>query len=511
MYNDFGYLNTNFYNVIKDNEMRSELLKTIDQFCGAVFEGDEFFLEKIINKCDMSAIASLLVESMVSKKKKELSPTEIKAIEESARKQTEVLQQPCKSIFDDYVKHSNKNVNAKEKSGMEKLDEIDEKYLRSISVLTDDVLDCRKVEEVLYGFHKKLQFIFTITNIDKKCEIGFSDIDYAFLFLIVEGFSDRHFFDDCDIMNFANFYANYEHTINTVGDYVAKYIDVKCRDALELMKDKGLNTRNTNWMLDIPYSQTDDKTYSGCIDENEFMRSLDNIKGDYSVNSRFNICISSVVPELIERLGKEKKGVNYAEVIEATNSNEKFVARKKAIYEFYTRFTTKTESEDIDEIILGADDKRVYLSDNNKATYIFIPYVTNLEDWSEKLFYDEEKDEVIKNKKQIKLNDVISSEGIIRMLAGTLYSNLPIEITVTNIDASKSKKPVCWFDKENKIGVMPTFKSGVNNYNADASVIVLKYDLYIEILRQLLFRKEYEDYELKTVASAFREYYKVHK
>lgn len=512
VYNDFGYLNTNFYNVIKDNKMRSELLKTIEQFCDAVFNGEEDFFNKIISKCDMSVVADLLAKNMEAKKKqnenKELSPAEINAIREKAQKQTEILQQSCKSIFDDYVEHSKKNVDAKGKSGIEKLDEIDEKYKTYITELTDDVLDCRKAEEVLYGFHKKLQFIFTVTNTDKKCEIGLSDIDYAFLFLIVEGFSDRYFFDGCDIINFANFYANYEHTINTVGDYVAKYIDVKCSDALELMKDEKLNTSSTDWILDIPYSQTDDKTYSGCINENEFMRSLDNIQGGYSVNSRFNICLSSVVPDLINKLGEEKKDINYAEVIETANQNEMFLARKKAIYEFYTRFTTKAELEEINKNILDANDKRYYLSDSNKATYIFIPYVTNIEDWSERLLYDEKNQEVIKNKKQRRLNDVITREGIIRMLAGTLYSNLPIEITVTNIDATKSNKPIYWFDEEDKIGVIPTFKTGVNNYNADASVIVLKYDLYMELLRNLLFRKEFEEYEAKTYAASFREYYK---
>ena len=300
----------------------------------------------------------------------------------------------------------------------------------------------------------------------------------------------------------------YKRQINIVGDYISD-IEIACGDALALMEQTEMNNRSTWWYHDIPYSETSAESYSGCIDENQFMTELDNLAGRYSVSSRFNICISALLPALIEEYKKDKNSKSYLDLFKLINSqtDSNFVKRRNAIYEFYTRFTTREDSGTFDSMVLGDSAKRVYLSQEKKATYIFIPFQGNVDDWESRLTWDENDNKVIKKKMQINLNAVISREGMMRMLAGTLYSNIPVEIMVTNIDATNSKR-VMWQDEEKNIGVMPTFTTGVNNYNVDAAVVVMKYDLYIEILRNLLFRKEFEEHEAKTYAASFREYYK---
>lgn len=474
-YNDFGYLNTNFYKIIKDEIQRKEFFKLMDKVCESIFSGDDDALESIISKCYNKADIS-----------------------------SDIFNKSYKQIYDEYCEKQKDSTNG----GEAKLKAIENKYLKYLGTVTDIEFDCRTPEITLYGLVKKMQVIFNKVNEGEKIECGLSDLELALLFLFVENFTDRHYFDDCTIPEFAEFYATYKNIINIVGDYISD-IEIACGDALALMEQTEMNNRSTWWYHDIPYSETSAESYSGCIDENQFMTELDNLAGRYSVSSRFNICISALLPALIEEYKEDKNSKSYLDLFKLINSqtDSNFVKRRNAIYEFYTRFTTREDSGTFDSMVLGDSAKRVYLSQEKKATYIFIPFQGNVDDWESGLTWDENDNEVIKKKMQINLNAVISREGMMRMLAGTLYSNIPVEIMVTNIDATNSKR-VMWQDEDKSIGVMPTFTTGVNNYNVDAAVVVMKYDLYMEILRNLLFRKEFEEYEAKTYAASFREYYK---
>lgn len=474
-YNDFGYLNTNFYKIIKDEIQRKEFFKLMDKVCESIFSGDDDALESIISKCYNKADIS-----------------------------SDIFNKSYKQIYDEYCEKQKDSTNG----GEAKLKAIENKYLKYLGTVTDIEFDCRTPEITLYGLVKKMQVIFNKVNEGEKIECGLSDLELALLFLFVENFTDRHYFDDCTIPEFAEFYATYKNIINIVGDYISD-IEIACGDALALMEQTEMNNRSTWWYHDIPYSETSAESYSGCIDENQFMTELDNLAGRYSVSSRFNICISALLPALIEEYKEDKNSKSYLDLFKLINSqtDSNFVKRRNAIYEFYTRFTTREDSGTFDSMVLGDSAKRVYLSQEKKATYIFIPFQGNVDDWESGLTWDENDNKVIKKKMQINLNAVISREGMMRMLAGTLYSNIPVEIMVTNINATNSKR-VMWQDEEKNIGVMPTFTTGVNNYNVDAAVVVLKYDLYMEILRNLLFRKEFEEYEAKTYAASFREYYK---
>lgn len=478
-YNGYGYLNVNFYNVIKDENKRKKLFKLIDKVCKAIFAGDEETLENIIKKCYNKAEIS-----------------------------NEILGKSYQEIFDEYCARQKDDSNG----GEVKLNSIEIKYLRYLNTVTDIrddcSFDCRKLEIILYGFVKKVQIIFDKVNEIKKIYCGLNYIEFALVFMIAKNFTDRRFFDDCTISEFAEFYATYETIINRVGDYISN-IEITHEDAVKLMGQASMNDKDTWWYNDIPYSETDTKSYTGCIEENRFMTKIDILEGRYSISSRFNICISALLPALIEEYKKDKKSKGYLDLFKLINSqtDSNFVKRRNAIYEFYTRFTTREDSGTFDSMVLGDSAKRVYLSQEKKATYIFIPFQGNVDAWESGLTWDENDNKVIKKKMQINLNAVISREGMMRMLAGTLYSNIPVEIMVTNIDATNSKR-VMWQDEEKNIGVMPTFTTGVNNYNVDAAVVVMKYDLYMEILRNLLFRKEFEEYEAKTYAASFREYYK---
>lgn len=501
-YNEISALNVIFYNVIKDTEKRAQLIDLISYICNAVLVGDEAILNNIIEKTYKP-----ITDKIYSDKRTVIGDDE--KLKKAVDNIVSVLNETKEDIFSEYCKKFSGDDNG----GVSKLERIEKKYLEYLSTVTDEKFDCRVVEITLYGFMKKLRVIFNATNDLEKYECGLTDIEYAMLFLLVNQFSDRHYFDDATISEFAEFYATYETIINRVGVFVSD-IDIIHNDALVLMQDETL--RDAWWSCDIPYSETSIETYAiKEFDENVFMERLDSLEGRYVVNSRFNICISSLVPALIEQFKNDGKVKTYLDVINILRTNtddtevKNLLNRMKSIYKFYTRFTTQ-DSSAFDNTVFDEKEDRYYLSEEKKAKYIFIPYQSNIESWEDKIISNEEGEEIRKTKAQTRLSSIITSDNIMRMLAGTIYSNIPIEIVVSDVDATKSNK-IIWQDTEKYIGVMPTFVTGVNNYNADASVIVMKYDLYIEILRQLLFRAEYEDYETKTVAASFREYYKVNK
>lgn len=455
-YNDFGWLNVAFYQVIKDEDKRNKLCVMIEDYCKDILAGKDITIRNI--KCDDA-----------------------------------IFKKTADEIYDDYIKTVGSEAE-------DKLARIENKYKQRLqSVSEPDVIgneDFRKIEKSLYALVSRVQKIFIIANDNvektaKQLLNGIDEFSAAFIFLMYQNFSDRHFFNDCTIQLFGEFYATYKQTLKIVGEYLAyRKIEIKCGDALELMQDSKYNLDDVNWYLDIPYSETDTSTYSGCIDENTFMECLDGLRGNYAVSSRFNMCILYAL--------QSRKPASYVDAITLAESDENFRKRKNAIYEFYTRFTTEAVSKVFDKNIFNKDTERHYLSSEKQAKYIFIPFVQ-----AQEVYIQSEND--IPKKFE---GNLLTSDGLKRMLASTLYSNIAIEIIITDVDASKCKT-VYWQDDNMGIGVMPTFKMGVNNYNNDASVFIMRYDLFMDELRELLYNKEYIDETIKNIAAAFREIYKL--
>lgn len=459
-FNDFGWLNTTFYRVIADKNKRDKLCKMVDSYCKDILAGKDITIRGI--KC-----------------------------------QNDVFNKSTDDIYNEYISKVGSDA-------AEKIEGIEDNYRQKLQSVSEpkaiDNTDFRKIEKSLYALITKVQVMFKISNVDKgvaKKELkGINDISAAFIFLMYQNFSDRHFFNGCTIQLLGEFYATYERVLEIVGEYIKnKGVEIKCGDALEMMGDSKYNYAGVNWYLDIPYSATDTSTYSGCIDENDFMARIKDLKGNYAVSSRFNICVKDAF--------KESSPKSYIESIKLAENNDKFKARKNIIYEFYTRFTTEEDSKEFDYEVFKEKPKRCYLSSEKQAKYIFIPFVQASDVYAQSTDDNEKKD----NNRKFRAN-LLTDDGLKRMLASTLYSNIPIEIIITDVEIDEEKcKTIYWQDNDNGIGVIPTFKMGVNNYNNDASVFVMRYDLFINELRDLLYKQVYIEQEARKSAEKLRNYY----
>jgi hypothetical protein len=107
------------------------------------------------------------------------------------------------------------------------------------------------------------------------------------------------------------------------------------------------------------------------------------------------------------------------------------------------------------------------------------------------------------------------------MLTATHYSNVPVDIMVTDIDIDLNKMPIQpTFNKEGQrsesVYVFPTFKTGVDSsqYMTEPAVIIMKYDKFMKILCSLLYREEWRCYcadkEVKDTTELFRNMFKKH-
>ena len=146
------------------------------------------------------------------------------------------------------------------------------------------------------------------------------------------------------------------------------------------------------------------------------------------------------------------------------------------VFNFYSSFTDQASeaAEFLEGLKIENQEKAQveHISSDKKAKYICIPYTKMSEE------YYEEDGEV--KKRIVENSSVINEDYVRRMLAFTHYSNVPIEVMVTNIDIDINKMPVRVTynsngTKSNSVYVVPTFKTGIDagQYMTEPAIVIM--------------------------------------
>ena len=284
------------------------------------------------------------------------------------------------------------------------------------------------------------------------------------------------------------------------------------KDALKLLSYKKYNTTDTTWYLDIPYAETSSADYvAQWFDMKKFINGLSQLEGNYIVSSRCNICLPNVDKQ-------EFTAVDYSEdeVIEEFSVISQKYVKELNVFSFFSSFMPESDDElykfieglkikqfkvkkekdgkVVEKVEIETPIKTTHISKDKKATYILIPYTKMQEEY----YMKGDKLE----KRYVENSSIISEDYVRRMLTATHYSNIPVDIMVTDIDIDKAKMPVqpaitASGKASENIFVLPTFKTGIDatQYMTEPLVIILKYEKFMEILLSLLYHKEWQGYK----------------
>lgn len=522
VYNDLGLMNTAFYRCLQRPKLMRELIEQIQMVIDEAFSDydENSNIQYLSGKYnDFITNASSLTNLYWDKTIKECEESYIDAYNEKVKLYRDNAD---KDIIEEC---SYRNV------------KIEDRLYYINQKMNDDTATIRNVERYFHVFMLQLNTVYlAMTEIFKEKEIEkyhFSDVDLAVLFFFYNTLSHRHFYNDCTINQIGNMMKNYKKWLG-YGAECFKKVTVRQKNALNLLKYKSYNKEDTMWYLDIPYAETDSSDYvAQWFDMKKFVEALSNLKGNYIVSSRCNICLPNDEKREFVKISKENLNdiseeeiVNLSDCIKVSDKHVKelnvfsffssFVSERSDILEFIESLkieqTVERKNKDGEK-----EKKKVYkpihtehISNGKEAKYILIPYTKMSED-----YYDEDgkvKRNIIEN------SSVISEDYVRRMLAATHYSNIPVDIMVTDIDIDLSKMPIqptynVEGLKSDSVYVMPTFKTGVDasQYMVEPAVIIMKYDRFMEILCSLLYREEWRHYceekETRDVAEMFRNLY----
>jgi len=488
IYNDLGIMNGSFYKC---------LVKDIDGFANAIQAViDEAFSDYDVNSTmsffdDFVEYIKRRKERLEQNLKKEKDEKERKNIGESIKVCNNALDYLPKKLMD-CEKAYIEDFDAKVIQYSSK-DDANENSLRAISIgirlsaiheillpiIDNQVRDfdacCRKVEMYMHVFMLKVKRVYEIMTdeFDNLETIGLTRQQVGLIFFFYNTLSHRHFYNDCTINLIGKFASQYRRRLEW-GKKCFEQVEVRREDALSVLKDDSLNKASTVFYLDIPYAETSSADYvAQWFDTSAFIERLSSCKGTYIVSSRCNVCLPD--EEKTEYKNKQPKIVipeQDDEEVQAVPAN-----KNDKLFAFYNSFVTEEYAKVYESDVSGYDEESWrHIREGNEAKYVFIPY-TKME-------------EVFENgMKQIVGNATKIDENYVRrMLVATHFSNIPVEVMITNADLKLDTMPIQKLS--NKMYVMPTFKTGIdaNPYLVEPVVIIMKYEAYIDILLSLLFK-----------------------
>ena len=291
------------------------------------------------------------------------------------------------------------------------------------------------------------------------------------------------------------------------------------------------NTPQTLWYLDIPYTSTDSSDYvPDWFNVENFQNALSANKGIYVVSSRCNVCLSddekvvkplNVEPKDLMIPKKEEDDLDSKDISEDEISGTiKKHTKEFQIFDFLYGFTTPEYAEKYEKYIKNmevqslSDDLpefgKVHLENGREAQYILISFTKAQEEFVFRLSDSEEKGGTPTysiGKSIVKNNVKIDENYIRRMLASTHYSKVPVEIMITNADIKIDKAPIIKVSED--IGVLPTFRTGVDSsqYMAEPAIIYMRYEKFMDIMIQLLYKDAWEQYKADESASGWSDYF----
>lgn len=492
IYNDLGIMNGSFYKC---------LVEEIDEFAKATQAViDEAFSDYDVNSTmpffdDFIQYIEQRKVRLKKKLKDEKDEEEKKNIEKSINICNEALDYLPKKLLDcekEYVEDFDAKV-----IQYLSTEDANKSSLRAISIgtrllamheLLSPVVDkqtincdvcCRKVEMYMHVFMLKVKRVYEILTdeFDGLGKIGLTQQQVGLIFFFYNTLSQRHFYNDCTINSIGKFASQYRRWLEW-GKKCFAQVEVRREDALEVLKNVGLNKESTVFYLDIPYAETDSSDYvAQWFDTFKFIERLSSCKGTYIVSSRCNVCMPDGKKE--EYKTKQPRIV----VPEQDDEETKEVPANKndKLFAFYNSFVTEEYAKAYESDVSGYDEESWrHIREGYEAKYVFIPY-TKME-------------EVFENgKKQIAGNATKIDENYVRrMLVATHFSNIPVEVMITNADLQVDTMPIQKLSE--KMYIMPTFKTGIdaNPYLVEPAVIIMKYEAYIDILLGLLFKNAWK-------------------
>ena len=366
---------------------------------------------------------------------------------------------------------------------------------------------CRSFEVYMHTFILKVSRIYNILVSEMRdiSETGLTAQDVGLIFFFSNTLNHRHFYSDCKFNQLGKTLVSYREWLENGKSCFAE-AKIEREDAIKLLGYKEHNKPSTVFYLDIPYESTDTGDYvPGWFHTNEFFDALSKCEGEYIVSSRCNVCVS-------DEYAKHYKGVSFKELSVQDISDEEILQPKveqksakdakknKELIKFFVSFLSKGYKEYYEILLskIGIEPDNIGKQD---AKYILFPY-TN----AARL--------VDNDGKRMNFNAVslIDTQYVERMLANTHYTNIPVEVMVTNADLSEALKKVSVYSKDGVYAV-PTFKTGVGTvqYKAEPLVIAMEYDYFMRILLRLTYDDNYIAFDnkqsTKDIAAAFRKLY----
>lgn len=500
VYNDFSDMNVSFYKCLQDNEKKKQVADLVEETFNKAFsyargreenEEDKLFFKNIYE----NYLSSLQKSNLYS----EMSQDSKNAVDKAMK----FLEYGIDELENRYLSTDKDKQNLARKTDiynkvMDKA-EMFKKVLEATQYNSDsDKFNIERFEKYMHVVMLKLKWVYLVLQADAESKNLSEDVK-AFTFFMNNNLSSRHLYNDCIISILSDLYANYQMYL----DYGAECISGVCLqrgDALALMQSEIYNKSGTKYYLDIPYAETNDATYvSKFFDQIEFAKRLSELKGTYLVSSRFNICVDT-----------------------QKNKQAALQIKKRNVFKFYSSFVLKDEMKKYVEFL----DKYIEISNEeesseqkwfnvtgNEAKYVFFPFTKSSIDYgmkSENKQPENNSDDKEKRESKyiFKQNAKLTLQYIRRMLAGTQFSNIPVEVMITNADIDISAKSLREISEG--VWVMPTFKTGIDagTYKAEPVIVVMEYSKYLETLLHTLAPDAWEAFNSIHQASAAAKYFR---
>lgn len=502
VYNDFSDMNVSFYRCLQDNEKKKQVADLIEDIFNKAFsyargreenEKDKLFLKNIYEEYLSSLPESHSYSEMDQDSKNAVD------------KAVGFLEYGIDELENRYLSTDKDKQNlARETDIYDKVMDkakMFKKVLEATQYNSDlDEFSIKRFEKYMHVVMLKLKWMYLALQADAKSEELF-ECAKAFTFFMNNNLSSRHLYNDCIINILSDLYANYQMYL----DYGAECISGVCLqrgDALALMQSKIYNKSGTKYYLDIPYAETNDATYvSKVFDQIEFAKRLSELKGTYLVSSRFNICVDA-----------------------QKNKQDALQIKKRNVFKFYSSFVLQDEMEEymkfLDKYIKisneeESSEQKWFNVTGNEAKYVFFPFTKSSVDYGMKsvnkqLENNSDDKEKRESKYIFKQNAKLTLQYIRRMLAGTQFSNIPVEVMITNADIDTSARSLREISEG--VWVMPTFKTGIDagTYKAEPVIVVMEYSKYLETLLHTLAPDTWEAFNSSHQSSEAAEYYREH-
>ena len=502
VYNDFSDMNVSFYRCLQDNEKKKQVANLVKKTFNKAFsyargreenEEDKLFLKDIYK----NYLSNLQKSNLYSKMNQDSKNAVDKAVE--------LLEYGIDELENRYLSTDKDKQNLARETDiyhkvMDKA-EMFKKVLEATQYNSDsDGFSIKRFEKYMHVVMLKLKWVFLVLQADAESK-KLSEYVKAFTFFMNNNLGSRHLYNDCILSILSDLYANYQMYLDYGAECISG-VNLKRKDALNLLQLKIYNKSGTKYYLDIPYAETNDATYvSKVFDQTKFAKRLSELKGTYLVSSRFNICVDA-----------------------QKNKQAALQIKKRNVFKFYSSFVLKDEMEKYVEFL----DKYIEISNEeesseqkwfnvtgNEAKYVFFPFTKSSIDYgmasvnkqSENNSDDKKKGE---SKYIFKQNAKLTLKYIRRMLTGTQFSNIPVEVMITNADIDTSARSLREISEG--VWVMPTFKTGIDagTYKAEPVIVVMEYSKYLETLLHTLAPDTWEAFNSSHQSSEAAEYYREH-